>query len=300
MPDPESWRGRIAGLLLWPFRRRNYTAFEGLRLASNWGRRVKRGAASQGDVERWNRLMRDRSGEALAPALTEAIVLHDLPRPSSLCIGLGETSVNLTVIMHDGVVPLALARSELYPLERLAHHRAVRKLSYPGLRVHAGNMGVSPHIVRDDLSIAPRLIRNLVRLYDRMGINQIELIAGWSGGSAVWPKYGFRPKRRFRWACLKSDMRRKHGDMGEPERLATQAQFDVSTDGEDPRLIFKVSDLSFRSCGDLDRSALAARYPHDLGGYLLQGLRWAGVLQLDEAGPRRRLESYLARKGFAL
>ena len=164
MPDPESWRGRIAGLLLWPFRRRHYTAFEGLRLASNWGRWVKRGAASQTDVKRWNRLMRDTSGEAFKPSMAESIVLGDLPMPSSLCIGLGETSVDMTIIMHDGIVPLALARSELRPLERVAHHRAVRKLSYPTLNDLPEGVSVNPGRLRDDLSIAPRLIRNLVRL----------------------------------------------------------------------------------------------------------------------------------------
>lgn len=291
MPDPESWYGRLGALLLWPFRRRNYTAFEGLRLATNWGRRVKRGAASRADVARWNRLMRARDGEALSPSLAESIVLRDLPTPSSLCIELGDFTVDMTIIMHDGPVPLALARSRLWPLERLAHHKAVRKLSYP-------TQSDTP--LQGDLSIAPRLTRNLVRLYDRMGINQIELIAGWSGGSAVWPKYGFRPKRQFRWERLKSTFRRRHANMAVAECEATRDAFDDATKGPDPRLIFKVSDLSFRTYRELDRATILARYPHDLSGYLLQGLRWSGVLRLDDIVSRRRLEAYLERKGFAL
>lgn len=296
LPDPAGGaKGWLGALFLWRRRHRVYAVHEGLNLTSDWGRRLNSARENRKVASAWNRLMRDRAGVVLPPDQIERVALGDLPRPAALCLGFVGEAIHATVITHDDEAPLAAARCILYPKTRTAWLKTIRRLQYPGeMSTH------DPTLARDDLPVGQPLIRNLFRLLDVLGIREVSLIAGWSAGSAVWPKYGFRPSTRWRWRWMTWRMRCRHRRLGAAEREASREDFDAAVGSAEPDAIFSVSDLSFRRYEGLDTPRLLARYPHDLNGYLLQGLRWTGILDLGAPRARQRLERYLGRKGFPL
>ena len=238
--------------------------------------------------------MRDTAGNPLDPHKVLKLLTESLPRPTAICIELRKSQVRLTMIIHDGRIPLALARRVLIPKSKLAIHKTIYRLDYPD------EWSFQHNAMRDDIPISQPILRNLVRFYDLIGINTIRLTAGWSAGSAIWPKCGFRPRRRIRWQYLKVELRGRHSKLPQLEKSVTNNAFLFSIKDDDPKSIFKVSDLRFRDFSQLDHAKTAIKYPYDLNGYLLHGWRWAGILPMCDSLARGRLESYLARKGFEI
>lgn len=296
LPDPVGgWKSWLTRLFVWPRRQRLYAVRDGLNLTSDWGRKRNTVRENRKVARDWNRLMRDRAGQIVNPSEITELARRDLPKPSALCLGFVGRAVHATLIVHDGEVPLASARCVLWPERRSAWLETIRRLQYPG-EMSPQNPGTA----RDDLPVGQPIIRNLVRVLMLMGIERLSLFAGWSAGSAVWPKYGFRPRHQWRWLWMRWRISCRQRRLGAREREVTRADVDRTIDSADPNLIFKVSDLSFRNYAALDAKALQAAYPHDLNGYLLQRLRWSGTLDLTEPRARERLERYLERKGFPL
>lgn len=291
-PDEAHWTGRVAASIPKIVGDKTYVVHDGLCPSSNWGKRSIIPTTSY--LQSWNELMRDTAGNPLDPHEVLKLLTENLPKPTAICIELRESQVRLTMVIHDGRVPLALARRVLIPKSKLAIHKTIYRLDYPDEMSHQHK------IMRDDILISQPVFRNLVRLYDRIGINTIHLTAGWSAGSAIWPKFGFRPRRRIRWQYLKVGLRRRHSRFPHLEKSVTNKAFLCAIKDDDPKSIFKVSDLKFRDFNELNHANTEKKYPHDLNGYLLQGWRWAGILPMCDSLARCRMESYLARKGFGI
>jgi hypothetical protein len=209
-------------------------------------------------IDRWNKLLLD-SRVSPTPAVIQpdeflALLTRDLTVPHALRFAFSGSSFHFVLVVHDGKHPIALASRSVWPEQHRARHHLVHCLR--------PRSGVGSYI----------LLRNAISLYDRIGVQWIEITAGLTAGSAVWPRRGFIPATPQVWMGLSTRL------LGRFERLEGNAPHPLGVEirrilsDHNPKAIWELADLSDRS----------------LAKDLLQGLRWEATLDLSDSKSRLR------------
>jgi GNAT superfamily N-acetyltransferase len=206
---------------------------------------------------------------------------HALPTPHAIRVNVAASRLRYWVLLSDGQEPVAYAARTLNVAKRVAHHDF---------------LAVIPAHQSRGYSI--QFLVNAIRLYRDLGVRQVSLTAGLTAGSAVWPKLGFRPTSSSEWDKLKKTIRDNLRTLNATVPSAYQAVHGVPLSdvvegvlhGDDPAAVFELVDLDPR--GEV---ATQSELRHGLGGALLQGGHWHGVLDLDGMGGQR-LVHYLAKR----
>jgi len=131
--------------------------------------------------------------------------------------------------------------------------------------------------------LGAHVLANAVALYRTLGITKVELTAGLSDGSAVWPRLGFRPVDRQEWDALRARLKVKLGTysrVGKGYSLAVEL-----LNCPDPAAIWQLVYIEEPGTG------------FALGGALLRGERWRGMLDLDDPLALEQLRPRLAKHG---
>jgi len=262
------------------------------------------------DVELWNKHFKGPNGDVLSPQDVLNYVQVDLnqeaPGTTILCfvnVELTERNVRLLLIPYihideDTLVPLGLMRRILTPqTELVEHHTAVRSkydadVDDPQRAQIVKNCKKTPFV--------SALTRNCIRLYLALGYKSIELTAGFSAGSAVWPKYAFYPRTDKEWKELKTRIRDKHISLPKPIKMAAIARLRTITRNNDPQSIYWLSDITLTKLS-LKPNLFDRKFAkYKVGGVLLQSQRWKGKLDLSNQRARKRLEKYLGTKNCTL
>lgn len=252
------------------------------------------------DKRLWKRHFTTPDGVVLSPQdildLIETDLNQQAPHLRIRCIvrvRLYVRTVDLQLIPYmktaDGrVMPLALSRLILHPRKKQVCQRTIAKLEAeePGLGT--------------DIPFVPSLMRNSIRLFERLGYDSIHLSMGYSAGSAVWPKYAFYPTDKNTWRHLKRVVSDKLAHLPGHVRAAALKRLKAIHRNDEAQNIYWLSDLTYRKLG-IDPTSIEGDYTkHKLGSILLQRLNWKGKLDLRDRRARRRLERYLAEKNCPL
>lgn len=119
----------------------------------------------------------------LAPSDVHDLLTERLPTPNALRVAIEKGGA---VTYHLVLGEIAFARRRFDRATGIAHNDL--------LMVDPAHQGGG---------IATHVLANAVALYRRLGITRIELTAGLSHGSAVWPRLGYRPVDEAEWDALR-------------------------------------------------------------------------------------------------
>lgn len=233
------------------------------------------------------RLDRLAQTKARLPATWEALG-HEFPTPVAVRLHLQRRDKGkFWLLLADSRGPLAyLERSIDFAGGVVEHELMVR---YPKRSGEGKGLG-------------DQAVVNASVVYPALGIHRIELTAGLSSGSAIWPRLGFCPVDSREWAALRRVIQlnylKLHPDVvamyallhGRPLHAAIQR---ILAD-DDPETVFDVVDLDE---GDRVRNALQLR--HALSGLLLVGGHWRGCLDLKGRGAAR-LGGFVHDRGLSV
>jgi hypothetical protein len=121
--------------------------------------------------------------------------------------------------------------------------------------------------------LARNLLKGAISFYKKCGITRIELIAGFTMGGALWPRYGFRPKTPKDWEDLKPAIISRMDQQPDKVKKIYGPTVKSILEQADPRAIWDLSALKHTSDPPRDT----------LGWRLLAGTYWRGVLDLDDS-----------------
>lgn len=141
--------------------------------------------------------------------------------------------------------------------------------------------------------LSKSVLSNGVRLYDQIGVTQVQVHAALTVGGYAWAKYGFAPDTPQRTAELFSQIKSRLNK--NPDLPANQRQIVLNLlDTGDPQALWAISDLAFPVFQPDGSPRLDSQgRPLTLGKALLLGTNWYGVLDLTDPVSRQRFEQYV-------
>jgi hypothetical protein len=233
------------------------------------------------------RLSQLPSGKARLPATWEALG-HALPTPVSIRVHLQSGNKGrFWLLLADSKGPLAyLERSVDFGAGVVEHIFMTRNPKRAGFGKGLGDQALA----------------NASVVYPAMGIRRIQLTAGLSSGSAIWPRLGFCPANRQEWFELRRVVMANYHKL-HPDVVATfaivhgrplHAAITHIVADDDPEAIFDVVDIDE---GQKVKHALQLK--HGLSGLLLAGGHWQGHLDLGGIGGQR-LEDFVKGRGLGV
>lgn len=233
------------------------------------------------------RLDRLAHAKARLPATWEALG-YEFPTPVAVRLHLRRRDKGkFWLFLADSKGPLAyLERSADFAAGVVQHEYMVRNPKRSG----------------EGKGLADRAMVNASVVYPAIGIHRVELTAGLSGGSAIWPRLGFCPSNVQAWAALRKVIQANYLKLPPPvepsfallhgRSLGSAIQAILADD--DPAAIFEVVSLD-----DDSRVRHALGLQHPLSGLLLVGGHWRGHLDLQGLGGAR-LRDFAQGKGFSV
>ena len=233
------------------------------------------------------RLSQLPAAKARLPATWEALG-HAFPTPVSVRVHLQHgNNGKFWLLLADTKGPLAyLERSIDFGAGLVEHVFMTRNPKRAGFGKGLGDQALA----------------NASVVYPAMGIRRIELTAGLSSGSAIWPRLGFCPANPQEWSKLRqvvmANYLKLHADVvatfaAVHGRSLHTAISRIVADA-DPEAIFDVVDIDE---GHKVKSAL--QLAHGLSGLLLAGGHWRGHLDLNGIGGQR-LDDFVKGRGLML
>ncbi|MBL4846137.1 MAG: GNAT family N-acetyltransferase [Planctomycetes bacterium] len=218
-------------------------------------------------LELWEEWYGNLSPESVANLLSQY-----MRQPLAIRVWLHMSSSSFRLFLKDEKTPVGSGKRRLLRSpggETYAyHHIFVLEESYQGKGMVA------------------RLLKNLLDMYQPLGITKVRLTAGLSQGGQIWPAYGFRPEGLSQWRQVGDQVRARLRRL----RVPAQREREIRDylDGDDPREIWALRDLK--------APELAQEFPHGLGKSLLNGTRWQGILDLGDTLAVIRLKDAFRRK----
>lgn len=141
-------------------------------------------------------------------------------------------------------------------------------------------------VVKDEFQgqgLTRKLFRDSLPLYEKLGIERIDVYAALDRGAYAWARYGFVPKQKD-WKHLSSDIRSRLDSIkGSIDKYAYDSIRNWTL-SSDPKKIWNIVDLKYAYDGD------------KIGKHLLHELDWAGSLNLTDPTVVKRLKGYVERK----
>jgi hypothetical protein len=165
------------------------------------------------------------------------------------------------------------------PTEGIAEHDSLR---------------LNPSAQGDDLG--KRLLTNQIGMYQKMGLNRVNLTADGPVGSYSWAKYGWLPRTTQDWSALAQGISERMAQMSRGSRvygrIDSADRRDIATmlRYNDPSDVWSISDLETPT-GAIDKRG----NPMTLGKALLLDQRWRGSLNLNGPDQMERFYDYVGR-----
>ena len=128
------------------------------------------------------------------------------------------------------------------------------------------------------------LFAAVLPLYDRLGIQRIELTAGLARGGALWPAFGAVPRDDHAWHRLGKEIRSRFGR--EPDQV--QAEVRERIEGHlsaGPHAILEI----------VNEASGSDSAPPRLGQRLLAGTRYEAVIELGNPETRKIVENRIGK-----
>jgi hypothetical protein len=141
--------------------------------------------------------------------------------------------------------------------------------------------------IPDGIRISDIVIASAVDFYDRLGVNEIRIVAGLSHGGLLWPKFGFHPVNTQEWKSCGATILANLAKLDEDKQQAWRASVEYLVALDDPKAIWDISELP--------DWIVEERTPRKLGDVLLRGTRWKGILSLNDMSAKARLDRRLDR-----
>lgn len=272
---PEALRS-VAGRCLRVVLSRKVRVPGGFSFSGKWS---WRDASDLEDQRRLWRGLRDLSPQMPAAASWRRLLEH-CPGPGAVRVRvISPHWVRFILLLTLEEEPLAYARRYWEPRRRHVEHALI---------------AVARNV--RERGVGAQILANSLAFYKDLNIRTVGLTAGLTAGGAVWPLFGFRPATHEEWTRVKTVIRANYLKLpvetarayeGGPNAL--QSAVDAILEDPHPDGIWSVVDL------DPDRiAARAGRLPHSLGGWLLQGSRWRGVLDLGNDIAVERARYYIS------
>ncbi len=277
--DEESrWHWFRYGRLVKCVAKRRISVPVGLTLASPRGIHTL-GPRRQGrQVRRWSAAF----GKNLLPTDVLHRLTDGLWQPNAVRVFISSAiDVKYCIVINHGTTPVAVGRRVIVRRKSEAfHHRMVTDERYQGR------------------GLTSRLMANTIPLYEELGIGAVKLMAGLSAGSMVWPKFAFRPVSKGEWKRVQGGVRhnlrqldhefKRHFEDKTGEQIESYVERLLAT--QDPQAIWRVADLDERW------SPIPGRERgQGLGSFLLQNIRWKGILDMNDPKAAARLRKRLER-----
>lgn len=206
-----------------------------------------------------------------------AYLACDMPQPFAVRTQLANNRASYFLWVMDGNDPVAFAR---------------RYFDVGSTRITHDLLIVQPNIQRS--RIGTRILRNAVRLYDEMGIHEIEITAGLDRGSETWPFMGFRPDPAGEWDRLRHEIWETFQQQPESAIAPIAAYVSALTSQPSSTAIWRLADID-------RRFAALITGADPLGKRLLRRKRWKGILDLRVgSASRAMLTGYLNNTPYPL
>lgn len=159
-----------------------------------------------------------------------------------------------------------------------------------------------PKRAGDGAGLSDQAMANASVVYPALGVKAIELTAGLTLGSVLWPRTGFCPVDLDEWTTLKGVIRQNflklHADVVTTFALVHGRPLSAAVLGilanDDPAGVFEVVDID---PGAKVKNALGLQ--HGLSALLLKGGHWRGHLELNGLGGQR-LRAFIKAKRLTL
>ena len=138
--------------------------------------------------------------------------------------------------------------------------------------------------------IAKNLLRNQVDLYNKMGLNNVDVDASLSMGGYAWPKYGFIPKSFSEWDTV------AHSAKLNLRQIANQIHPDAHNyvnqllNSGNPKTVWEIADMNTPV---IPRHSYEEQMP--LGKRLLAGTNYKARLNLKDPETMERFNDYVSK-----
>lgn len=141
--------------------------------------------------------------------------------------------------------------------------------------------------------IAKTILRNQVELYQKIGLNHVNLTANIDVGGYAWAKYGFAPSSQGSWNIIQSRVNGFVNDEFRNGRMSKLIADDLKriASSKDPKAIWNIADYPVKSPYLLNNDK-----PASWGQVMLMNSNWSGTLNLKDADSLRRFNEYIAKK----
>jgi GNAT superfamily N-acetyltransferase len=264
-----NWLVNLVGK--WPIR-----VPAGLSFAKFKGIYTLDGKREQSQLRRWPAAF----GTQLLPTDVLQKLTRGLWAPNALRVFISrKRDIAYCIVVNDGARPMAVARRTIVRRTQEAfHHHLV--------------------VVREcqRRRVGSRLLRNAIELYRDLDIGAVRLTAGLSSGGMVWPKFGFRPVSQGEWEGMHGEIRKNMHQLDEKFRKAFEDKMGETIDLYIERLLTTGGPMSIWGLSDLDETwRFVSNSEHGLGSFLLQDIRWRGILDLKNGRALERLTNRLER-----
>ena len=150
---------------------------------------------------------------------------------------------------------------------------------------HHGYLKVSSDI--RGTGLVPQLLKNQFDLYNKMGLEKVNMNANIDVGGYAWAKYGWVPKSEEAWSTLARSIRGKlNNNYVIPENPTDTSAILKILANRDPYSIWDIADL-----GGRDRIS-----GNPLGRALLTNTHWPATFYLKNKRNMQRFDSYIMKK----
>jgi hypothetical protein len=146
--------------------------------------------------------------------------------------------------------------------------------------------------------LAPKMLREQIDAYNKMGLNYVKLNAGLTSGPYSWAKYGWIPEQAS-WNLVRSSI--KHEVSNERLKISDPGVKDYLTkvlNDPDPRAMWQLADITAKDDfgNEIGRAALLGRNMRNATNIRFGANGWAGQLNLKNAESMERFNAYYKRQ----
>jgi hypothetical protein len=258
---------------------KNISIPAGLTFASRWGKHTLGRRRERTQIRRWLETFQDKLPSSVLDRLN-----YGFWHPNALRIHISRRlNIRYCIVVNRGAEPAAVAKRVIFVSKGDAFHdRAILTEPFQGR------------------GFVSRMMANTIPLYRELDIKIIKLIAGLTDGSKVWPKFGFRPASEAQWRKVKKKIRhnlkrldssfKQYFEDETGERIESHVESILRP--QNPQAIWRTSDLD-------EMWPSVPNWERGLGSFLLQSMRWRGILDLEDSKTEERLGKRLERANRA-
>lgn len=217
-------------------------------------------------LKRWNRGMRR------PPQRIYDVLAADMPQKFSIEASYWVHSKECRLgfeVKKDGKSLMTAARSFDMEEKKVSHDRFV-------VTENARGMG-----------IATVFLRNSMRLYKRMGIEKVTVMASMANGGYTWARFGFLPGQQS-WERLQDRLKKRLSELEDKLPRRTYKLAEAALRQKTPKGLWIIADLAVEVDGV------------PLGKELLVGERWTGEMNLKDKDQMKRFWSYVRKAEIKL